>query len=182
MPAGPRRRPRRGHRRRRLQRWLRALGPILLLLAAGLLSAGVVQIVESTTPAAGPGSQGAPAPGASDRIREIDLERFDRELLREWRSLERPERDVSWAPGVTPHEILGLCLGQSLVDGPDLGDAFRPEIRAGVLYEGRGRTPDAAPRSSRSTRPGRGAVVPEPSAGWLVAFGLGLLSRISAAT
>jgi hypothetical protein len=169
----------RHHRSRRALRWIRALGPILLLVAAGLLSAGVVHVVDVSTsaPTARPAQRGpAPAPR-----RVLDLDQFDSELYRELQKLDEDSRDeTSFLPRLAPGDLLRISLATSHL-GARYGQAttpFRSEIRANPLFEG----PESGRATSRvlfDAPVDRRSWAPEPGTGLLVAMGLGALGRRS---
>lgn len=188
MPDRRRRAGSRRHRARRTIRWIRALGPILLLLAAGLLSAGVVQVVELATSGTPPtpaverrGSAERPgSPRVSPR-KWIDLDAFDRELYRELQKLDDESRGrTTFAPPLSEREILRVSLGTSHLGGryDDAIRPFRSEIRANPLFEGPAHRDAASEPATRG--PGdRRTAAPEPGIGLLVFTGLGSLARRS---
>jgi len=171
----------RHHRRRRVVRWLRALGPLLLLLAAGLLSAGVVRVIEVTTPQRGLAPDGSGSHATPPRGR-IDFEAFDDGLYHELQELDRSEPDdLSLEPGshsVRELDLLRASLATSLL-GRRVYDAispFRPEIRASSLFEGPSDEgiESQAPLSSTWQV---GPVMSEPGTTLLIATGFGALVR-----
>lgn len=160
-------------------RWVRALGPILLLVAAGLLSAGVVHVVEVSTPA--PLTKPRDPLPRRGPTRPLDLESFDDDLYRELQQLDGESRgETSFLPGVSGRDLLQASLGTSLLGRAIQSaiDPFRLEIRASSLYEGPKANEgvrefiERVPRDSRSW-------APEPGTGLLVSFGLGALARRS---
>ncbi len=168
----------RRHRHRRIWRWLRAGGPLLLLLAAGLLSAGVVHVVELVVPAHGMVPDARPTPVAPPRgpAGRLDPDSFDSELYEELRKLQDEERDLSLGPGFSEPELLMDLISRSLLGG-SIMEALAPfeaEVRANALFEG----PEQAARDL-DERPGfrNGLVTPEPGTGVLIALGVGVLRR-----
>jgi hypothetical protein len=181
MPDRNRRSRSRRHRVRRTIRWIRALGPILLLIAAGLLSAGVVHVVELSTPVHGTERvrlQGPTTPSRS-KPRDLDLESFDQELYRELQQLDSDSRgEIDFAPESSRSDLLRESLATTFL-GSRYDQAvapFRARIRATALFEGPSgaesvREPVFRPREdSRSW-------APEPGTGLLVVTGLGALAR-----